>query len=399
MTLLGLDLNASRARAVLGPAGSTPRGLPLDGTTRDLPALVSLQNRALEVGQPGSVLRRQLPHLVCENILSRLGTPHVWSAGRHKIDAARAVTAVLERVHSTCSSVKGLVLALPPYLGRTQAELLPLLAGKASLPLFGSVPASIALALSAYKNHAWSGLALLVDADDHALCFSVLAASPGENVPEERPKGGDSTADAPPAPSLTLIQTHVSVQPRLGILAWKMRLVDAVADRCVRHSRRDPRDSGSAEQLLFDQLDEVVDASLQEQMVEVVVQGAQWCQNLILRPEDVRAFCAPLARQALAGLREAGASAKPEEIKKVLVSEAAWRLPGLREALQEETGACTALAALPADAAALGAHDLAVHIQRGDLPRDHLDAVVRCPLSTAPVNPKVPERKRRIFRF
>jgi hypothetical protein len=391
MSLVGLDLNATRARAVIGPAGVPPKDLPLEDTRRELPAVLSLQNRHPEAGRAGLALCRQLPHLVCENFFSRLGTPHEWSAGRHRINAARALGIYLERIRAQSGAGKGVALAVPPYLTRQQGEILAAAVVKSRLPYLGSVPATIALALSAFKASPWTGPAIVVDLDDHALTCSVAASSPGSSSTL-------SINEDPLPASFTLVHINSTPLPRLGLTAWKMRLIDGVSDRCIRHSRRDPRDSGAAEQMLFDQLDEVFDACRQEQMVEIVVQGAQWCQNLILRPEDVRGFCGTLVQHAIEQFRSVVGSAEAEGAQCVLVSASAWRLPGLREALQEELAEQMVLIHLEADAAALGAHDLAAHFQAGNLPREHLDAVVRCPLAEA--EPKAPpKKKRRLFGF
>src|SRR5437763_733306 len=74
--------------------------------------------------------------------------------------------------------------------------------------------------------------------------------------------------------------------PRLNLQAWKTRLLDAVADRCVRHSRRDPRDSAPSEQMLYEQLDGALDACRQGRSVELVIEAAHWYQNVILGPEE-----------------------------------------------------------------------------------------------------------------
>src|SRR5262249_22186184 len=134
MSLVGLDLNASRARAVIGAAGTVPKPLPLDEARRELPTALSLQNRHPEVGLAGAALSRQLPHLVCENFLSRLGTPQQWVAGRHRLDAARALTTVLERIHARTGIGKGVVLAVPAYLDGKQGQQIAGLATKAKLP-------------------------------------------------------------------------------------------------------------------------------------------------------------------------------------------------------------------------------------------------------------------------
>ena len=139
MTLVGLDLNASRARAVVGSAGALPHVLMLDGAERDVPVQISLQGRHPEVGRAAAPLTRQLPHLVCNNFLAHLGSPKTWTAGRHSLDSSRAVTLVFERLRQACSSAKGVFLAVPAYLTREQGEALAPLAAKARLPLLGSI--------------------------------------------------------------------------------------------------------------------------------------------------------------------------------------------------------------------------------------------------------------------
>lgn len=391
MSLIGLDLNATRLRAVTGPAGIPPHALTLDGSERELPLSISLANRYAEVGRPGRSNCRREPYNVCDQFLDKLGTNQEWSAGKHRLDATKAMGLVFDHLKSSCSSAKGLVLALPPYLAREQAELLPALATKSKLPLLGSVPATLALVLNAFKSTPWTGPAIVVDVDDSALTCSIISSG-GED-------GMAALEESGPAPTLTLLHSVTVTLDRLGMRAWKERLIDVLADRCIRHSRWDLRDSADAEQMLYDQLDDVLDAWRQGQMVEVIVQAAQWCQNLILRPEEIHGFCAPLVRQAGERVREAFTAVEAHGLQRVLVTEAASRLPGLSELLKDEAGEAVPLVSLPADAAAQGAHDLAGHFQRGELPRDYLDAIVRCPLY-APQPAKQPEKKKkRMFRF
>ena len=118
-------------------------------------------------------------------------------------------------------------------------------------------------------------MAVVGDVDDHALTWTAVAVR----------------------------DDHVAIVgertlPQLGLRAWRSRLIDAVAERCVRQTRRDPRDSAAAEQMLFDQLDAACDSCRQGRLVELVIQSDHWFQNLMLRPEECNGFCAPLSRQA-----------------------------------------------------------------------------------------------------
>ena len=92
MTLIGLDLNATRVRAIQGEqSGSGPHaplGLPLEGNHRELPLAVSLEERQPRVGRAGAALCRRSPHLACLNFLPYLGDDRRWDSGRHRLDAA-----------------------------------------------------------------------------------------------------------------------------------------------------------------------------------------------------------------------------------------------------------------------------------------------------------------------
>ena len=91
MTVVGLDLNATRALAVTGSAGSPAQPILLDDPEQALPMALSLQNRRPQVGRPGTALCREYPHLVCCDFLAHLGTARTWVTRRHRLDASRAL--------------------------------------------------------------------------------------------------------------------------------------------------------------------------------------------------------------------------------------------------------------------------------------------------------------------
>jgi hypothetical protein len=382
-SLIGLDLNAGRARAVMTAPGRVTELVPLDGEA-ELPLSLSLEGRAPEVGRAGLSLVRRAPHLACTNFLPALGTRRAWSAGRHRIDAAGALALVLDQLRPACGPAQAIGLAVPAYLSREQIETLTRLAERARLRVCGWVAAPLAVTLTAYAEQPWAGPALVIDVDEHALTCAAVAVEFGQA-------------------RILAAQTV----PSLGLRLWKGRLLDAAADRCVRQSRRDPRDSATAEQMLYEQIDGALDACRRGQMAELIVQMAHWGQNLLLRPDELSAACSPLLRQALAEVRPLRDSLPPGMSPTVLVTDAAGRLPGLVRALEEVMGEGApapqreadaedfgeglleeegpdrgAVSVLSPDAAARAACDLAGRWQRGELARG--------PVEVAPLPPPLP---------
>jgi hypothetical protein len=375
MSLIGLELNSTRARAVIGPGEVPPRTLALDGKGGDLPMAVSLENRRPEVGRAGLALCRRLPHLTCTDFLADLGEKREWGAGRKRIDSAKALALAFDHLRPACKGSKGVVATLPPYLNRAQVDLASKLAEKAKLAWLGSMSAALAVGLAARAEHPWEGRALVLDVDDHALSWSALELGP-ERI-------------------FVVAEQSIGL---LGLLAWKRRLLDALAERCIRHSRRDPRDSGQAEQALFDQLDAVLDAASQAQTAEVVVRAATWFQDLLLRPDEIIQFSAPLVRHTLKELGQMPDLNQEGKATWILLTEAAGRLPGLAPALHEWSDANMEVSVLPPNALARAAHDLAVRMSRNELPRGHLDAAV--PLTGRTPQPDTrTTKKRRISIF
>lgn len=315
-TLLGLDLNATRARAVEGAPGAAARPILLESPHPDLPLALALEGRAVVVGRAALGLCRRAPHLVCLDFLPHLDGKRSWGAGRHRLDAPKALGLVAQRLRASVPEAATAVVALPAYLTPSQVELVVGLAEAAQLRLGAWLSAPLAAALAAWTEAGWTGPALVLDADEHALTVTLVTASD-----RQMQAGG----------TLPL--------PQLGLRTWRERVLGALADRCVRQSRRDPRDSADAEQGLFDQLDHVLDTCRRGQVAEVIVQMAHWGQNLLVRPDELSTACAPFVRQALAAVHSLRALLPLEApAPVVLLTDAAARLPGLVPALEEAIG-------------------------------------------------------------
>src|SRR5262245_20944574 len=137
--VVGLDLNATRARAAYGQAGGgAPRTLALDDHHPDLPLVISLERRTPEVGRAGLGLIRRLPHLVVHDFLPALGQHRSWSAGRHHLDATGAVALVAERLKPAFAGQHGLATIVPAYLSMPQVAQLTTALERARLATLGT---------------------------------------------------------------------------------------------------------------------------------------------------------------------------------------------------------------------------------------------------------------------
>lgn len=380
MTLIGLDLNATRARAIqgenAGAGAQAPLALLLDGNERELPLALSLEERHPRVGRAGASLCRRSPHLSCVDFLPHLGEDRVWIGGRHQLDAAGAWALVCTHLHQRFGRAEGVTVALPAYFHAAQTALLADGAGRARLRLLGSVPAPLAAAWAAHGYLPWSGQAVVLDVDGHALTLSAVAVRDDQ-----------------------LHLRHVHLVPRLGRGVWLGRLLDGAALRCIRLSRRDPRESAETEQALFDQLAAVLDGGGDEP-AEMVLQTPHWYQHLHFAPAELSAICAALVQRTLAEIQQLLADiADWDAMGAVLLTGPAARLPGLTAAIEEmilppdamppldednadfgeglieDNGLPARIHVLDDDAVARAAFDLALRQQRGDLPRGHLDGI------------------------
>ncbi len=317
MSFIGLELNTTWARAVHGPAAEPARELPLEPPRLELPLMVIRQGRRPRAGQAALKQCREQPHRVWQHFLPALGLSAAAAAslGRfaHPDEALQATVAILEHLAQHCNSGQQLVLALPAYLEAEQLKLLRTLAKQSGLAVLGSLPTSLAAALAAYARRPWFGPALVLDIDDHALMLSRV----------------DVTADR------LLLASHTSIMA-LGLKCWKDRLLKALADCCIRQSRRDPRASPQAEQTLYENLEAVMDASRQGRTVQLGLQASQWYQNLLVCHEQTPVFCQQLVRQTLSSLQGMWQASQAEgPPRRLLLTAAAARLPGLTGALDE----------------------------------------------------------------
>jgi hypothetical protein len=393
MTILALDWNATRVRAVVGEAGSNPLPVALEPPALDLPMAISLEKFAAEVGGVALRMNRTASHLVCQNFLHHLtdqaGPGPRWQANRHSFDARDACALVWHRLNHLGTSARGIVLTVPSYLLPTQATILRRLGERGHLPLLGSIPTLLTAALAAHAEPFWQRSVLVIDADNHAVTMGwVKALADRAHLMESRSF------------------------PHLGLDVWKERLLNILSDLCVRQHRRDPRDAPLAEQSLYDQLDLLIDAALKQEAIQLGVEGQQWFKNLLVHPEQTVHYCQPLARQ-IAQQAEQMLLSWPagEWPRNIVLTHEAGRLPGLVETIQllaqrsasSETRLPMAnetnfrdedfgeelmfpeaetpgrVLVLPPEGPARAAHGLAVLFRAGALPNGHLETIAPLP--------------------
>lgn len=374
MHLIGLDLNSTRARAVHGPHHLPCAPLALEGDRLELPLAISLGERHPVLGQPGAARCRSTPHLVCQEYLPHLGEDRSWSGGRHRLDPTGAFKLLLQALSGSLGRADAVVSVVPDYLTDGQVNLLTQLAHKARWQLMGTIPVSVAAGLAVQPQLPWPGVVLVVDLDGHALTVSGVSVNPTD----------------------AYILVSRSNQ-RLARGIWLNKLLDGVANRCVRISRRDPRQSAEADQSLHDQLVQMLYSPEEHNLVEFALRTSQWSQHLMLRSEELASFCGPLLQQAV-GLVHSVMSEVTHEgsLAGIVVTASARGLPGLVTALdrnlaqmlkpvkEDEVDFGESLMyseamtpyVHPLEADALGqvAHQIGVAMLHGQCPQGHLVA-------------------------
>lgn len=373
---LGVDFNAGRARAALSKPGRN-KLFPLDDPEPDLSLTISIEGKSPILGRPALAMSRKLPHAICSGYLPHLGEPREWKAGRNVLNAESAIAVALDGLQAVCRGHDGLSLALPSYLTFVQVGKVITAAEKAKIKVRGTTTASLALAAERATQflHGLTGDArieptsvVIVDADEHAITASIVRLNDQE-----------------------VRCVAIIPLPRLGIRLWRERLLDGLADRCVRQCRRDPRDSADAEQMLFDQLENAIERARLGQKVAISVRSSHWFQDLLLAPTDLDAFCAPLARQAADEIRSFVQNTnEPVPPRAVWLTHDAGRLPGLAAALHHNMAERTNVRVLHPEAAAAAVANLIDRWSTGELPRTHLDAIIPLPAksTSATTQPK-----------
>ena len=371
---VGLDVTASRVRA--DAVGGKPRALVLDGPDAELLLFIAGDRRTPEVGRAGFALCRKLPHVVCSNFLASLGQAREWRVGRHALIAEAALGLAFDKVRGpVAAETDAVAMALPAYLGPAQVTRVAATAARSKLPLKGTAVGALALAADR-AGTVLAGKPAAPEGADWVVPLRPASGGPGAVVVIDADEFAVSAALVSVEPDRVRLAGS-AVWPRLAMKAWKDRLLDAVADRCVRLCRRDPRDSADAEQALYEQLDDALDRARAGQRISLCVRTAHWFQDVLQQPEEFEAHCAALARSAGDSVRDfTNGIGLAEPPRAVWLTDAAGRLPGLVRAVHANTPEGTAVEVLPPNAVAAAVGALVPRWLAGGLPRAHLDSTI-----------------------
>jgi hypothetical protein len=378
MEIVGLDLNASRARAVRGEADAFPLPLLLDPPEAELPLCLYYDGRNWRAGREGWRQRRQQPHRVWHPFLPQLGRSCEealrWRLLAPRLAPAQALAQVLAQVRSRSPAPACWTVALPDYLLPEQVACYAERSREQGLAPHGLLPTSLALALAGFAEQAWFRQVLVLEVDDYALSLAALGESDGQAQ-----------------------RLGQWLWPGWNRSTWLARLSKGLAERCIRMCRRDPRVQPATEQALWDQVEHLLLQTRQGQVATLMLQAAHWSCRLAVSAEELAELCQPLVSDLLAAFDRLCQIGWPGEVPPpLLLTWSAALLPGLVAAFQryyearqasveaaageEDLGLGLApggaagqpepVVVLPADAAARGAHGLVASAPAGGLYRD-----------------------------
>jgi hypothetical protein len=377
---VGLDITASRARGVAVASGIW-RPLVLDDPTEDLLLYLALDRRTPEVGRAGYAICRKTPHSVCSNFLPALTQTREWRGGRHVLTPDAALELALYKLRGpVAGESEAVALALPAYLAPAQVGKVVGATAKVKLSIKGTTIGPLALVADrAASLLTGRSVAPEMPAPDWVVPMRPSATGPGSVVVVDVDEFALSAVVIAVERDRVRMITSAN-WPRFAMKPWKDKLLDAVADRCVRLCRRDPRDSADAEQSLFEQLDDAIDRARGGYRVSLTVRTDRWFQDVILHPEEFDGYCATLARGAAESVRDLlGSGTLEVPPRAVWLTHEAGRLPGLARAIHMNTPEGTAVEVLPSAAVAQAAAGLVPRWLAAELPRAHLDVMIPLP--------------------
>lgn len=360
--IIGVELNASIIRSTCwGPEGLRP--VPLQPPAEEMPLCVALHQRHLLYGQAAQAVARTMPHAICDNFLPVLGHSQQWRFGRHCLTAESALEAILMHLRPIWEAQAApLAVAVPAYLSPSQVQGLAELFRRAGCTLRAVLLTPLGVA-AAFVPALYSPLP---SPTQHTSKTLVQTNQPALELRQTPITVGIVDVDTFALSAAVVGIAHdtarllaFSAWPRLGLSAWYNRVLDAVADHCIRLCRRDPRDWPEAEQGLFEQIPYALEQCYAGRPIRWLVRTDEWYQELHMVAEELEGYCVGLAQaveQVIRQLVQNTNNAFP--LRAVWMTSRASRLPGLNRQLQWNNSPGTRLEILSPSAIAQAAATL-----------------------------------------
>ncbi len=398
--LAGLELTAQLARAVVWQADRF-RTVVLDPPDAELAMCIDLEGRQPRLGQAALRHVRLRPHTVHTGFSAKLADPSVRLHGRYELHPDDAMRLVLHTLRQAlhAEGPARVVVAVPPYLGPGQIRRLEELAEEVDLSLQGTVVSPLAVAAAPQAVQHLTRAATSTNPRAGGLANS-LAPDPsstsdsGERCALPVPASGglpavvvvvDIDSHALTAAAVQIDATAARLQavcswPNWSAYYWQERLIDMLADRCIRLCRYDPRDCPEAEQGLFDQLEGALTAGQLGQPTRIRLRTRHWYQDIPVLPSEWESWCTALARGSVAAIRRwLEQQLGNRSVRAVWLTAAAARCPGLARQIALEMPHHTEVQRLTPEAVAEAAACLVPRWLAAELPLAHLDTFIPLP--------------------
>ncbi|QVL33267.1 hypothetical protein KIH39_04945 [Telmatocola sphagniphila] len=350
----GYDLTGSRLLVgrIKGEKLETPF---LEEQNPSLPLALGLGNRRITFGRNALKTCKKNPHLMCLNLLAELGQKIEWRSDWHRLNPEAALSVWVIDFKQRLQGNRPGLWALPSYLSEASTRMLQSVFAKNQIEVNPFYLPELALVADRVhtlfqtdlpsdepETGSWhpskqtkrktteNAVVLILQADYHALTASLVRVDHNE--------------------AKLIASIHLT---KYSERFWIERLINGLSDRCVRICRRDPRDSADSEQMLYDQIEPMLEGVRFGRKVTVTVRAETWYQDLILGEEDLTLLAKPLSNPCVSTLVDWLQRTLPEEMpSEVWLRAEAGRLPGLAVGLHQNLAEQTRVRILPADAVA-----------------------------------------------
>jgi hypothetical protein len=337
--VVGLEINAGLLRVVRRSAdGISP--VQFDQLVGgELPLSLALHRRRPVLGWEAQKLVHHMPHVICDNFLPLIGSNYPLHYGRHHLNADDALKLFFRYIRpAVAANHTTLNVTFPPYLTTTQIQSLVQLIQQSGLPLRIALPTPLIVAGAYYNN------------------VTQTTAIP-DTTKHSKPVAFNGNSSSDPfiisildidnhAFTASFVQIDLQLNQAISLLChqwkeyslrhWYNYLLDLLADRSIRQTRRDPRNWPDAEQKIFEQLPSALEHFVNGHSFIFLLATPEWTTELNISPQKdlvslYQKFSQPLAARICQCLQKEAFS-----VRTLCFTYPAAHLPGLQHYLRKQ---------------------------------------------------------------